>query len=242
MFKEIGVAIVKVASMEFRIIRTSVAVFALAAFVGLSAGSARAETLIEALDSLPQKHKRLQAAVSDVDAAREQVEVSWGGRYPNASIDATKGYEKQRKGNGATDTSLPAQNRTMTVTQRLVDFGSTNATIDRAQLNFQQRQADLVNTRQALLFEGLGAYLEVMRAARIYKFAQSSEANIKRQTELEDACVVRDSGFSTDVLQTKTQLAGAQARRAMRRTVISPSSIAVSPIRRRWLSRKRRSI
>jgi adhesin transport system outer membrane protein len=40
-----------------------------------------------------------------------------------------------------------------------------------------------------------------------------SEESIKRQTELEDARVKRGSGFSTDVLQAKTQLAGAQAAR-----------------------------
>jgi adhesin transport system outer membrane protein len=40
-----------------------------------------------------------------------------------------------------------------------------------------------------------------------------SEDNIKKQTELENARVSRGAGFSTDVLQAKTQLAGAQARR-----------------------------
>ena len=45
------------------------------------------------------------------------------------------------------------------------------------------------------------------------KFSERSEANIRRQTELENARVERGAGLSTDVLQAKQQLAGAQARR-----------------------------
>ena len=37
-------------------------------------------------------------------------------------------------------------------------------------------------------------------------------ANIKKQTELEDAAVTAGGGLTSDVLQAKTQLAGAQAR------------------------------
>ena len=44
-------------------------------------------------------------------------------------------------------------------------------------------------------------------------FARESENNIKRQTELEDALVKRGAGLSTDVLQSKRQLASAQSRR-----------------------------
>ena len=48
-----------------------------------------------------------------------------------------------------------------------------------------------------------------------------SEANIKRQTELENARVERGAGLSTDVLQAKQQLAGAQARRVRARGALA---------------------
>ena len=68
-------------------------------------------------------------------------------------------------------------------------------------------------TRQTLLLEGIVAQVNLATAEKVLQFAVGSEANIKRQTELEDARVRRGSGFSTDVLQSKTQLAGAQSRR-----------------------------
>jgi adhesin transport system outer membrane protein len=43
-------------------------------------------------------------------------------------------------------------------------------------------------------------------------YARKSESNVRRQTGLEEARVRAGGGVSTDVLQAKTQLAGAQAR------------------------------
>ncbi len=56
--------------------------------------------------------------------------------------------------------------------------------------------------------------MNAIRSNAALKFAVESEENIRRQTGLEEALVGLGSGFSTDVLQAKTQLAGAQARRA----------------------------
>ena len=186
----------------------------MAAFIvcGLGFSAAQAETLPEALEGLLQKHKLLQAAESDVKAASEQVGVAWGGWYPKLDVTAHKGYESTQKGQGATDTHLPAQKFDLSVTQRLYDFGTNNAVIDKAELGRLRSHSNLIFTRQNLLLEGVTAYLEIIRTARAVKFAESSEINVKRQTELEDARVQSGSGFSTDVLQAKTQLAGAQAR------------------------------
>ncbi len=57
------------------------------------------------------------------------------------------------------------------------------------------------------------AYLNVTRNVQSLDFAKRSEANIKKQTELEDALVESGKGFSTDVLQAKARLAGAESRR-----------------------------
>ncbi len=93
------------------------------------------------------------------------------------------------------------------------DFGATNGTIRAAKRTYDQAQATLSSTRQALILEDVTAHVNLIRANELVRFALMSEENVKRQTELEDARVQRGSGFSTDVLQAKTQLAGALARR-----------------------------
>ncbi len=65
------------------------------------------------------------------------------------------------------------------------------------------------------MLDAISAYLNVRRAHQVLMFARESENNIIKQTELEDALVRRGAGLSTDVLQAKTQLAGAQARRVL---------------------------
>ncbi|MFQ5766191.1 MAG: TolC family protein, partial [Rhodospirillales bacterium] len=99
------------------------------------------------------------------------------------------------------------------VTQQVWDFGSTNAAIRRSRLEVERARLNLVGTRQGLVLLGITAYLNLIRAKKRLGFAEGSVDNIRRQAELEDSRVQRGGGFTTDVLQAKTQLAGAETRR-----------------------------
>ncbi|HBM13409.1 MAG TPA: hypothetical protein DD390_12000, partial [Rhodospirillaceae bacterium] len=107
----------------------------------------------------------------------------------------------------------PGQDVTATITQLLWDFGASNASIERSRLEFTQSEIGLVQVRQDLTAEAISAYINLLRSAEIVGFAQRSEENIRKQTGLEEARIEAGSGLSTDLLQAKTQLAGAQARR-----------------------------
>lgn len=170
-------------------------------------------SLKDSLDQLLQHHRRIVAARKDVAAAREQAKVALGGWYPTLDVTSSYGYEKQNKFNNPPDTSMPPRQFDLTLTQRLWDFGATSATIRKARLALEQAKAKLEATRQAVLREAVTAYLNVLRQSRILAFAKGSVANIKHQAKLETARVERGSGLGTDVLQAKTQLAGAEAKR-----------------------------
>ncbi len=173
---------------------------------------AMAESLREALATLAKDHKRMHAANADLKAAEENVEVAFGDWYPALDFTANIGHEEQQKPTGSDDTNFVPRNLETTITQKLWDFGSTNSAIRRAKLTYRQSLATRDATQQTVLLEGLTAYLNVLRASKLTNFSKGSADNIKRQAELEDAKVQRGSGFSTDVLQAKTQLAGALAR------------------------------
>lgn len=189
------------------------AAIVLAAAVACSpASQAHAQSLREALAGVLADHKRIEAAEADVLAARNAAIASLGGWFPTLDVTVDAGREKQRKPR-AVDTDLWFQNYDLSLTQLLWDFGATNAAVRSAKRAYDQAKANLDATIQSVLLEGITAHLNLIRAAELVRFARMSEDNIKRQTELEDARVQRGSGFSTDVLQAKTQLAGAQARR-----------------------------
>ncbi|MBL6934548.1 MAG: TolC family protein [Alphaproteobacteria bacterium] len=161
---------------------------------------------------LSKRHKRIQAAESDMEAARNNVRVILGAWFPELGITSHYGYEDQTKPD-ATGTHMATSELDLKLSQLLWDFGATNSAVQQARLTFEQTRETLVLTRQGLLLEAVAAYLGLINAKEILDFALQSEANIKSQTEMENALVDRGSGFSTDVLQAKAQLAGANARR-----------------------------
>lgn len=186
--------------------------FVLAGGLCVAAAPVSAEILRDALVDLAKSHKRMLAANADLKASEERIEEAWGDWYPNLDVTANIGPEKQNKPFGSDDTDMVPRNLETTVTQKLWDFGSTNSAIRKANLTYRQSSATRDATLQTVLKEGIDAYLNVVRASKLVNFAKGSAENIKRQAELEDAKVQRGSGFSTDVLQAKTQLAGAEAR------------------------------
>jgi outer membrane protein, adhesin transport system len=185
---------------------------------GLCAGllwsvPAVSEPLGSLLPELLDQHHLTAAAEADLAAARERVRSAMGGWYPQLNVTTFYGHENQNKPSGTTDTAMVTRQLDVTVTQMLWDFELTTSTVRSARLVREQANSALEAARQNVLLRGIVAYLNVMRAAEVLEFARQSEANIQRQTELENARVERGAGFSTDVLQAKTQLAGAQARR-----------------------------
>ncbi|MED5573620.1 MAG: TolC family protein, partial [Pseudomonadota bacterium] len=101
----------------------------------------------------------------------------------------------------------------LTVTKLFWDFGVTKSLIRTAQLQLEQAQSQLIAARQDVLLRSLSAHVNVRRALEVLNFAKQSEENIKAQAVLENALVERGAGLSTDVLQAKVTLAGAEARR-----------------------------
>ena len=190
------------------------AALSIAFAVTLSAvADARAEALADVLPDLVKISKKMKAAEADVGAAREKAREALGDWFPKLDLTGSYGYERQLKGNNTADTSIPPREFDMKITQLLWDFGSANRSIDNARLTFAQSQAARASIEQTVLLEGIVAYLDLMRRTKILEFSRGSEDNVKRQSELEDARVQRGSGFSTDVLQSKRQLASTQAAR-----------------------------
>lgn len=178
-----------------------------------SSSASRAEGLESLLPYVIENHDRVRASKSSLTAARNRAREALGGWYPTLSQTANAGHETQENDGGG-DTRTGFSEYDFSLTQLLWDFGSTNATIDKARLEVEAARFDLIETRQSLILEAITAYMNTIRSNAALGFAKESEGNIRKQTGLEEALVILGSGFSTDVLQAKTQLAGAQARRA----------------------------
>jgi len=171
------------------------------------------DDVISLIAKATETHDRLRGAAAAADSARNGLRISHGGWYPTLSLSANGGRETTEKPAGLPNTDMNAGQLSIRATQLIWDFDATNADIRRAQVSVVRADIAVERTRQELLVEGLSAYANLVRAHRLLTFARQSEDNIRRQTGLEEVRLQEGYGFSTDVLQAKSQLAGAQARR-----------------------------
>lgn len=178
-----------------------------------SASASPRDDVVSLLGKATESHDRLKATVAAADSARNALRVSHGGWYPTLSLSANGGRENTNKPVGLPDTNMNAAQLSVRATQLIWDFDATNADIRRSQVTVVRADIAVERTRQELLVEGLAAYANLVRSHQLLAFARQSEENIRRQTGLEEVRLQEGFGFSTDVLQAKSQLAGTQARR-----------------------------
>jgi adhesin transport system outer membrane protein len=182
--------------------------------LGMAWGApARADDLRLLIDDMLRTNDRLAGAQADVEGATNLVEVARGGWYPTVTPTINWGKEHFNKPSGSDDTDAYRNEYTASLKQLVWDFGAVNAAIGSAAASKQAAEAQLEGQRQALVLEGITAYVNLVRALKQLDFARESEANIRKQTGLEEARVALGSGLSSDVLQAKQQLSAAEASR-----------------------------
>lgn len=123
--------------MSYLFNKLRILLFAVCA-LNFSVQTAAAQSLSEKLEILIKTHKRVLASEADVSAANEQMAVASGAWYPTFDLTANMGHDHRNKPAGSTDTSAVARNVDMSLTQRLWDFGSTDASIERAKISLTQ--------------------------------------------------------------------------------------------------------
>lgn len=190
-----------------------VAAVALACQLGFAPSLASAESLAELIPELLQTHNLVKAAEADLVAAGERSSAALGGWYPNLNVRSSAGHQEMNKPGEGKDSTMAARQTDLTVTQLLWDFGKVNSTVRSSELGREAARYGLTAAVQDLLLRSATAYINVVRSNEVVQFSLQSEENIKKQAEIENTLVQRGAGLSSDVLQAKQQLSGAQARR-----------------------------
>ena len=179
--------------------------------------------LKESLQSVLDNHKIIKASNIDVKAAKLRVKQSKGGYFPTLDVTANYGHENIIKYGPGNNTQLMGRDSTAKITQTITDFGLTKSMVETSKLGLEQSKALKKQMKSDILLRALSAYLRVIQSRESVRYAAQSVSNIKKQTELEDAAVSAGGGLTSDVLQAKTQLAGAQARLIQFEGVLSAS-------------------
>lgn len=201
-----------------KVLRTAIAFFA----AGLSltlAPPCFADNLGEELVGVLKDHPKIRQSEKGVESAGEGIIKSLSDFYPQVEVSGDAGLERistpsnRDGGTGGYPWSRSRNVSGLTITQNLFNGFSTVSSVRTSQLNKQVAEFSLEGTRQGILFEAIGAYINVLRQKRLIELARNNQDNIQEQLSLEDERVSRGSGVAVDVLQAKSRLQIAKERR-----------------------------
>jgi len=171
------------------------------------------QPLYPLLERLVLEHDLIEAGQSREKAAQSELRQARAERYPHLEGLASLGREHIDFPDDRSSTSETRHLQSLRASQLLFDFGKSGADIDRTRAGVDLAGHRLIYTRQDLILQGISAYLNVYSHWERVRLARESEQRITELTGLEETLVDRQVGLATDVLQAKSQLAGAKSIR-----------------------------
>jgi len=148
--------------------------------------------------------------------ASESAKAARSGWYPKADITLNSAKQKDLKVGAANDTYNPTEAK-LKITQKLWDFGETSNAIAKSDIGIEMAQIGLRAARNQAILKAATSYISLKKAYAQYKIATDSEAQLKKQTGIQDFRVNRGATVGTDVLQAKNALASAMTSRVAAR-------------------------
>ncbi len=180
------------------------------------AGMSQAQPLEKELKGLLKDNPEILARQKEVESARKGVDVAIGGLLPRLDATGEIGPEhisSPLTDEGEQDWTETRQLAGVKMTQNVFDGFNRPGEVKTARLNLEVAEFIFIGTRQNTLFEGIRAYVEVLRHLRLVELSRLTEDTIKVQLNLEDERVRRGAGIAVDVLQAKSRLQVAKERR-----------------------------
>jgi outer membrane protein len=187
---------------------------AAAAALLAAAGTARAETLLDAIELAYSTNPTLQAQRAAQRALDEEYVQAQAALRPTINASVSDTYTKLSENN---DTFLPGPFKLQTetagvnLTQPIYTGGAATAAIRAAERDVLQGRETLRATEAQIMGMVIQAYMDVMRDAESVRIEQENLAVLQRQ--LQETSAEFDVGevTRTDVAQAEARLAAAQA-------------------------------
>ena len=174
---------------------------------------ANSQALTDDLRKVLLEDERILAAKYQLEGASERASSAQKAYFPVFQMDISNGWERQ-KDPGVSATSMTGQTANIAINQTVYDFGATATRVDIADINVKRANQVIKRVEQEILLEAMEAYIALLGSSNQIYYAQKSVENIQNQGDIETSKVERGIGYTTDVLQVKTQLMGAQVRLA----------------------------
>jgi len=174
-----------------------------------------AVTLFEALTEAYKNNTDLNAERENINISEEDLKISKGNYLPTVTISGSKSQEDtskltNRSGVEQSVNDVDPSTQSIKIEQTLIDFGR-NADVQKNQIGIRLAVAKLLKKEQEVLLKAIEAYSGLVLANKKLKINQSNLSLLERQVETNKARLERGQITLSDLAQSESSLAGAQA-------------------------------
>jgi outer membrane protein len=174
-----------------------------------------AVTLFKALTEAYKNNPDLNAERENISISKENLKISKGNYLPSVTISGSKSQEDtskltNRAGTEQSVNDVDPSTQSIKIEQTLIDF-SINADVQKNKIGINLASIKLLKKEQEVLLKAIEAYSGLILANEKLKINQSNLNLLERQVETNRARLERGQITLSDLAQSESSLAGAQA-------------------------------
>ena len=178
--------------------------------------NAHAETFSDALKKAYNDNNELNAERESLNISEQELKISMSSYLPSVTLSGSKSSEDTNKltnqnGTDATISDVDPTVQSLTITQTLIDFGR-GAELSKSKIGIELAKAKLLKKEQEILYKSIEAYTGLISANEKLKINKSNVNLLDRQVETDRIRLERGNISLSDVAQSESSLAGAQAK------------------------------
>ena len=182
----------------------------------LVTANANAESFSNALSKAYKNNSELNAERENIIISEQELKISQGNYLPTVTLSGSKSQEDTNKltnqsGGDASINDVDPFTKSISISQTLIDFGR-GAELSKSRIGLDLSKAKLLKKEQDILFKTAEAYTGLVLANEKLKINRDNVELLSRQVETDQIRVERGQITLSDVSQSESSLAEAQAK------------------------------
>jgi len=178
--------------------------------------NANAESFSDALKRAFKTNPELNAERESLNISEEELKISRSSYLPTITLEGSKSQEDTNKltnqsGGDATVNDVDPAVKSIKITQTLIDFGR-GAEFKKSKIGIDIAKAKLLKKEQDILYKSIEAYTGLVFANEKLTINRSNVNLLDRQVETDRIRLERGNISLSDVAQSESSFAGAQAK------------------------------
>ncbi len=175
-----------------------------------------AVTLYDALKQTYKKNIQLNAERENIKASKEDINISKADYKPSLTLSGSKNLEETNKltnqsGNDISANDVDPFTASIKLEQTLLDF-SRDLTLEKNLIGLDLAKAQLIKKEQDIFHKAIKTFTNLILARENLKINKKNLNLLKRQVENDKIRLDRGQITNTDLAQSESSLAGAQAQ------------------------------